>query len=192
MVWSGRILMRMLVAGTAVVVLTAVPAAGVAQAAPAPGGWSEMLPLGVKAVGRLPGGGAKLASASPIGLSPAAIAGVYNLPGMSPQSGAGAGQVIAIVDSFNDPNALADLNTFSEQYGYPQLPECTSLAESAPPCFETKFAEGKPPPPPKTGPASNLRIETPHCLSYGLAAIRRACGSPMTLWPSVRLYSASA
>ena len=46
---------------------------------------------------------------------------VYNLAGLSPSSGAGAGQIIAIVDAYHDPNALSDLNTFNAQYGYAPL-----------------------------------------------------------------------
>jgi hypothetical protein len=145
MIWSRRILMQILTAGAAVGVLTVVSAAGVAQAMSAGGGWSAALPLGVKAVSRLPDGNARLASASPTGLPPTAIASVYHLPGLSASSGAGAGQIIAIVDAYDDPNALSDLNAFSERYGYPQLPACVSLSRTAPPCFEKAYAQGSKP-----------------------------------------------
>lgn len=64
-------------------------------------------------------------SSTPSGLSPSAIKSVY---GFSTSLGAGAGKTIAIVDAYDDPNALSDLNTFSQQFG---LPQCNSSN----PCF---------------------------------------------------------
>ena len=66
---------------------------------------------------------------SPTGLSPSAIESVY---GYASSSSAGAGQTIAIVDGYNDPNAASDLNKFSSQYGLPS--ECTGGA-TPPSCF---------------------------------------------------------
>lgn len=93
------------------------------------------LPLRVKVVGTLRDGRPQIAKATPTGLSPAAIQSVYNLSGLTPTSGAGAGQIIAIVDAFHDPNALSDLNMFSSQYGEPQLSACASLSQAGA-CFE--------------------------------------------------------
>ena len=60
------------------------------------------------------------ASTAPTGLSPAMIKSAYGFPsGMT----AGFGKVIAIVDAYDDPNAEADLNVFSDKYG---LPPCTT------------------------------------------------------------------
>jgi len=144
----GRFLVRIFVVGTAVAVVAVSSAAGFATARrPDHSGSSVRLPLGVKVFGRLPDGRPRLTGTAPTGLPPAAIASVYDLPGLSPSSGAGAGQVIAIVDAYDDPKAQADLNTFSGQYGYPQLPTCTSLATAAPPCFEKVYAQGKKPSP---------------------------------------------
>ncbi len=53
---------------------------------------------------------------SPTGLSPSTIERVYGFP---TSSSSGAGETIAIVDAYNDPNAKADLETFSKQYGLP-------------------------------------------------------------------------
>jgi subtilase family serine protease len=47
---------------------------------------------------------------------------------VSPTSTIGAGQVIAIVDAYHDPNALSDLNTFDAEYGYPALATCSASA----------------------------------------------------------------
>ena len=99
------------------------------------------LPLRVKVLGYLPNGKPELSKSSPTGLSPSAIQSVYNLSGLSTGSGAGSGQIIALVDAYNDPNALSDLNTFNSQYGYPQLATCTSLAQSGP-CFEQVSPQG--------------------------------------------------
>ncbi len=52
-------------------------------------------------------------SSSPTGLSPARLRTVYNLP-----SSGGAG-TIAIIDAFDDPQAAADLTTFSAAFGLP-------------------------------------------------------------------------
>jgi hypothetical protein len=45
---------------------------------------------------------------------------------LSPTSAIGAGQVIAIVDAYHDPNALSDLNAFNAEYGYPALGTCSA------------------------------------------------------------------
>ncbi len=80
---------------------------------------------------------------SPTGLPPSAIQSVYNLSGLSPTSNAGAGQIIAIVDAYNDVNALSDLNVFNAEYGYPALSTCTSLTQAGS-CFEVAEPSGAP------------------------------------------------
>lgn len=60
------------------------------------------------------------ATTSPTGYAPATIKTAY---GFTTSATAGAGQTIAIVDAYNDPNAESDLNFFSKQYG---LPACTT------------------------------------------------------------------
>jgi subtilase family serine protease len=59
------------------------------------------------------------AAGSPSGLSPANLQSAYKLP----SSTAGAGQTVAIVDAYNDPNAEADLGVYRSQFG---LPPCTT------------------------------------------------------------------
>jgi len=66
---------------------------------------------------------------TPTGLGPSTIKNVY---GYTTSAGAGAGETIAIVDAYGDPDAAADLSTFSAQYGLP--PECTGPA-TPPSCF---------------------------------------------------------
>jgi subtilase family serine protease len=53
-------------------------------------------------------------------------------------SNQGAGQVIGIVDAYDDPKAEADLGTFSTQFG---LPACTSANG----CFRKVYSSGKAP-----------------------------------------------
>src|SRR5580704_7112928 len=48
------------------------------------------------------------------GITPAQIRNAY---GVNQTGYNGAGQTIAIVDAFNDPNIQGDLNTFSQAYG---------------------------------------------------------------------------
>jgi subtilase family serine protease len=119
---------------------SAATAAPITHAAPA----AIRPPIVVKVIGHLPDGKPKISNGTPTGLPPSAVQTVYNLSGLSPNSGAGNGQIIAIVDAFHDPNALSDLNTFNAQYGYAQLSTCTSLTQSGP-CFEQVFAQGKQP-----------------------------------------------
>src|SRR4051794_23398212 len=57
-------------------------------------------------------------AATPDGLGPRDIQGAYGLP-----ANGGAGQTIAIVDAYDNPNAEADLAVYREQYG---LPACTT------------------------------------------------------------------
>jgi subtilase family serine protease len=131
--------------GTAVILTVAISGIGSASAAQTGKltGFASTTYV-VKQLGHLADGKPQLTSTTPTGLPPSAIKSVYNLSGLSPSSGAGAGQIIAIVDAFHDPNALSDLNTFNSQYGYAQLSTCTSLSQSGP-CFEQVFAQGSKP-----------------------------------------------
>ncbi|WP_042395409.1 S53 family peptidase [Streptacidiphilus carbonis] len=56
-------------------------------------------------------------NATPSGFGPSSLLSAYNLP-----ANGGAGQTVAIVDAYNDPNAAADMAVYRSQYG---LPACT-------------------------------------------------------------------
>lgn len=71
-----------------------------------------VLPAGASSAGSSP-------QVTPEGFSPADLQAAYNLP----SSGAGAGQTVAIVDAYDNPNAEADLAVYRAQYG---LPPCTT------------------------------------------------------------------
>ena len=126
---------------TAIAALSAVGTAGAVTSNHSAG--TSTPPFRVKVIGTLPNGNPKLSSSSPTGLSPSAVQSVYSLSGLSASSGAGAGQVIAIVDAYHDPNALSDLNTFNAKYGYAPLSTCTSLSQSGP-CFLQADPQGTP------------------------------------------------
>jgi subtilase family serine protease len=61
----------------------------------------------------------RAATTNPGGLHPADLTAAYALPSAT----AGAGQTVAIVDAYDDPNAEADLGTYRSQFG---LPACTT------------------------------------------------------------------
>jgi subtilase family serine protease len=55
--------------------------------------------------------------ASPGGLSPADLQSAYHLPSLT----AGASQTVAIVDAYDQPDAVADLAAYRSQYGLPSI-----------------------------------------------------------------------
>ncbi|HEY1918838.1 MAG TPA: PQQ-binding-like beta-propeller repeat protein [Streptosporangiaceae bacterium] len=82
-------------------------------------------------------GHAVLTQAAPAGYSPATIRSYLGL------TGDGAGQSVAIVDAYRDPDITADVNTFSQQYGLP--PVCgTPGAGSGCFRFRVRAAHGTP------------------------------------------------
>jgi subtilase family serine protease len=76
--------------------------------------------------------GAPQAATVPSGLAPASLLRAYNLG-----TGAASGhQVIAIVDAYDDPNASADLNTYSATFHIPTMTACANVgALSNSTCF---------------------------------------------------------
>jgi hypothetical protein len=70
-------------------------------------------------------------------LTPAQVRGAYGMGQYGASNilfggiqGDGAGQTIAIVDAYDDPNAASDLHTFSLQYGLPDVPSFTKVNQS--------------------------------------------------------------
>jgi len=82
----------------------------------------------------------------PAGYGPAQFRGAYGLPSSAP-----AGQTIAIVDAYDDPNIASDLNTYSSQFGLP-------LCNSANPCFKKVNQSGASSPLPKANSGWALEI----------------------------------
>lgn len=70
--------------------------------------------------------------ASPSGYGPAQFHAAYAVP--TTVSGQ---RIIAIVDAYDHPNILSDLNTYSATFSIPSLPSCSGpIAASAVPCFQ--------------------------------------------------------
>jgi subtilase family serine protease len=90
-----------------------------------PPGWTARPPIHLRS---------PIATLLPSGMTPAQIKQAYNFP----TNYQGAGEVIAIVDAYDDPNIEADLNTFSTQFG---LPACTTANG----CFTKMYASGSQP-----------------------------------------------
>jgi subtilase family serine protease len=79
---------------------------------------------------------AAFGSKKPVGFGygPADLQSAYKLP----SSTAGAGQKIAVVDAYNDPNAVADFNTYRSSWG---LPACNSTTHAG--CLTVVNQNGK-------------------------------------------------
>jgi hypothetical protein len=80
----------------------------------------------------------------------------------------GAGQKVAIVDAYNDPNIASDLATFDTNYG---LPACTTING----CLDVVNQTGGPTPPPNDESGwsveESLDVETVHSVCQGCKII---------------------
>lgn len=93
------------------------------------------------------------ATSAPTGFSPADMQNYYAFTGLyNPSSATGApvtgtGQVIAIVDAYDDPTIASDLQQFSAHWGLQTMKTggCTVGTGSNPPCFQKVYAQRKPP-----------------------------------------------
>jgi hypothetical protein len=74
------------------------------------------------------------------GLSPDDLRSAY-FPDERPDAPVGEPQTIALVDAYADPEAETDLSVYSEKFGLPVLPPCTSGAVSD--CFEQVNQSGE-------------------------------------------------
>ncbi len=88
----------------------------------------------------------RAATSAPTGYSPSQIRHAY---GFDQVSRDGTGQIIAIVDAFDDPTVASDLQTFIKTFGLPGMkglpntPSCT-VAAGPHPCFQKVYAQKKP------------------------------------------------
>jgi kumamolisin len=128
----------------------------------------------LKAIYALPEQGALTAGTPPFsGLvyeTPSSLGCVYRLvstivPGCNPntvtENPTGGSGLIAIVDAFDDPNAMSDLNAFSSQFGLPLVTSST---------FEVVYATGTQPEQDPTGGwegEESLDIELAHAMAPG-------------------------
>ncbi|HXV05350.1 MAG TPA: S53 family peptidase [Solirubrobacterales bacterium] len=74
--------------------------------------------------------GAPQTSTLPKGYGPKQFHGAYSLPATSASS---AGQTVAIVDAYNDPNIASDLKKYDETFGLPTFPTCNATVTAS--CF---------------------------------------------------------
>jgi subtilase family serine protease len=99
------------------------------------------------------------------GLSPARVASAYGLAGLTYGGTAanGAGQTIAIVDAYNDPNISTELAVFDAANGLPAPPSLTVLGQSG----------TSAPPHPDVGWAQEIAmdVEWAHALAPGAALV---------------------
>jgi subtilase family serine protease len=86
----------------------------------------------------------------PTGFGPVHILEAYNFRNVKDK---GKGQVIALVDAFDDSQAESDLGTFSTQFG---LPACTTANG----CFKVVYEGGKKPPSDTSGWSNEIAIDT--------------------------------
>lgn len=69
---------------------------------------------------------------SPAGFSPQQLRGAYNISGRTLGN-----QIVAIVDSYDDPTIKKDLDVYSKQSGLPVLADCkAAISKSTVPCFQ--------------------------------------------------------
>ncbi len=80
-----------------------------------------------------------LNSATPAGLSPAQVKTAYGV-NQATVTGTGAGQTIAIIDGYNDPNIASDLAKFDAQYGLSAPPSLTQYVQSGLPTANAAWA----------------------------------------------------
>ena len=93
--------------------------------------------------------GTPAATATPSGYGPADLQAAYNLPSAT----AGAGQTVAIVDAYDDPNAESDLAVYRAQFG---LPPCTTANG----CFrKVNQSGGTKPPRANSGWAEEISLD---------------------------------
>jgi subtilase family serine protease len=92
--------------------------------------------------------GAPLATAPSAGYGPAQLRGAYSL---TTATSAGAGQTVAIVDAYNDPNAESDLNQYRGAFG---IAACTTANG----CFRKVNQSGNASPLPASDPGWSEEI----------------------------------
>jgi len=92
-------------------------------------------------------------SSTPAGFGPAEFRKAYNVTGKT--TGA---PIVAIVDAYNQPNMLTDLQAYSTTFNLPQLANCSgAIANSSVPCFK-KVSQTGTTTYPKTDPGWALEI----------------------------------
>src|SRR5579862_1209343 len=95
------------------------------------------------------------------GMTPAQLRQAYNLPST------GGSQIIAVVDAYDNPNALADFNAFSSYFGLPTEPSTTATAATNK-VFQVLYGNGSQPSPDSNGDwevEESMDIEWAHAMA---------------------------
>jgi len=117
------------------------------------GSWAERPPIGYA---RPPFHVKGNATSAPTGLSPSQVRHAYGFDQIANQ---GSGQIIGIVDAYDDPNIESDLGVFDSQFS---LPACTTSNG----CFRKIYASGSKP---KTNSGWSLEISLDVEWSHAIA-----------------------
>jgi kumamolisin len=126
--------------------------------------------------------------------TPASLGCVYRLvstvvpycnPNVVTENSTGGSRLIAVVDAFDDPNAMSDLNAFSSQFGLPLVTSST---------FKVVYASGTQPAQDPTGGwegEESLDIEMAHAMAPGanLVLVEAATNSDSDLLSAVATAS---
>ena len=64
-----------------------------------------------------------LQPSAPVGFTPAQIQKAYGIDSLLASGNNGAGQTVAIVDAYDDPNIASDLSAFSAEFNLPRMNE---------------------------------------------------------------------
>src|SRR5206468_3552697 len=106
-------------------------------------------------------------SGTPTGYTPVQLRHAY---GFDTLGATGAGQIIGIVDAYDDPTIAADLATFNSTFGLtamngvPGAPACT-VAAGPHPCFQKKYATTRPRTNAGWGQEISLDVEWSHVIA---------------------------
>jgi hypothetical protein len=78
---------------------------------------------------------------APTAFTPAYLQWSYDLGYLSANEGTG--DIVAIIDAWDDPKVDSDMNAFRSHYGLPALPQCTvAISSSSTSCFEVASQTG--------------------------------------------------
>jgi subtilase family serine protease len=121
------------------------------------------------------GAGKPIVSASPTAVSAYGPVQFQTAYGLTAAAAAPTNEVIAIVDAFDDPNAKANLDTYSVNYGLPVLPMCSGPSGAG--CFRKVNQTGASSPLPTAdtgwGLEISLDLDTAHavCPNCGILLV---------------------
>jgi subtilase family serine protease len=109
------------------------------------------------------------ATTSPTGYSPAQIRHAYGFDLLSQD---GSGQIVGIVDAYDDPTAATDLRTFITTLGARNMNGLSSqspctVKDGPHPCFQKVYAQNKPRPDGSWALESSLDVQWAHAIAPG-------------------------